>query len=317
MKDQGRSGTPVAAPDRRAHTTDAGGAVPGAAPVATDWVLADVLREVEEAMRHRSGQPAPVHREDGPLLAVDLLGSFSVTVDDVPVEPWRGGRTRSLFAFLVTHRHPWPARETLMERFWSGSSPQAARNSLNVAVHGLRRAFRAVTDRPVIQFAANAYRLHPAVRVWLDFEEFELRVHDGQRLEAIGDIDGATRQYEAADGLYRGDFLADVPYEDWPVTFRDRLRLTHLDALDRLSSRYFERGHYAASADLCARILHNDPCRERVHRRLMRCHSRQGHPHLALLQHRACTDVLMKELGVRPSPATQHLYHRIRRHEPV
>ncbi|WP_153040219.1 BTAD domain-containing putative transcriptional regulator [Actinoplanes sp. TFC3] len=37
----------------------------------------------------------------------------------------------------------------------------------------------------------------------------------------------------------------------------------------------------------------------------------------ALLQHRACVSVLRSDLGVDPSPGTQGLHLRIRRHEAV
>ena len=49
----------------------------------------------------------------------------------------------------------------------------------------------------------------------------------------------------------------------------------------------------------------------------MRCYSRQGQPHLALRQYRACVEALQAELGVDPTPATTELWEQIRRHEPV
>src|SRR5215468_5729462 len=72
-------------------------------------------------------------------VSVHLLGPMSVVIDDVPIDEWSSARIRSLFGYLMTHRKPWPAREVLMEVFWPESSPKAARNSLNVAIHGLRR----------------------------------------------------------------------------------------------------------------------------------------------------------------------------------
>src|SRR4029453_10684353 len=75
------------------------------------------------------------------LLSVQLLGRLTVRLDDVAVAAWASGRGRSLFKYLVTHRDPWPRREQLMDAFWPEAAPAAARNSLNVAVHGLRRAF--------------------------------------------------------------------------------------------------------------------------------------------------------------------------------
>nr|WP_239160639.1 bacterial transcriptional activator domain-containing protein [Virgisporangium ochraceum] len=79
----------------------------------------------------------------------------------------------------------------------------------------------------------------------------------------------------------------------------------------------FAAGRYPRCADLCRRLIDEDPCREDAHRRLMRCHCRQGRPHLALLQFRACVRVLATDLRVRPDPETVDLYHSIRRHERV
>jgi DNA-binding SARP family transcriptional activator len=250
-------------------------------------------------------------------LAVHLLGRLCVAVDNEPVGDWPSARCRSLFGYLLTHREPWPLREVLMEVFWPESPPEASRNSLNVAIHGLRRTLRTVTVLPVILHGGGAYGIHPDLQLWLDVEEFESRVECGCHREEAGDADRATREYESADGLYRGDFLADGLYEEWAALTRERLRLAHLDVLSRLSNLHFGAGRYAACAALCQRIIERDPCREDARRRLMRCYSRQGQPHLALMQYRACVRALAAELGVDADPATASLHDQIRRHEPV
>ena len=186
----------------------------------------------------RAGRPpalAPRPGPEGHLLTVHLLGQLKVRLDDVPVDDWPSGRGRSLFKYLVTHRDPWPRRELLMDAFWPEAAPAAARNSLNVAVHGLRRAFRASAGVEVVVLEDGAYRLGPGLRLWLDVDEFELHVAAGRRLEAAGDLAGAAAAYERALALYQGDLLADDPYEDWPVPAREHLLLTYLDVLDRLS----------------------------------------------------------------------------------
>jgi DNA-binding SARP family transcriptional activator len=263
--------------------------------------------------------PSPAaQRPDGSAqLAVHLLGPLCVAVNGVPVGDWPSARCRSLFGYLLTHREPWPPRELLTEVFWPEAPPKASRNRLNVAIHGLRRTLRAVTAVPVILHSSGAYGIHPDLRLWLDVEEFQSRVEYGRRCEEAGDAARATREYESADGLYRGDFLADDRYEEWATFTRDRLRLAHLDALSRLSHLHFSTGRYAACAALCQRIVECDPCREDTHRRLMRCYSRQGQPHLALLQYRACVRALAAELGVDADPATASLNDQIRRHEHV
>jgi DNA-binding SARP family transcriptional activator len=250
-----------------------------------------------------------------PELAVHLLGPLCVAVGGVAVQDWPSARCRSLFGYLLTHREPWPPREVLMEVFWPGSSPEASRNSLNVAIHGLRRTLRGITELPIVVHGGGAYGINGELRLWLDVEEFDSHVEAGRRIDETGDLDEAMRHFEFAASLYRGDFMADDPYEDWAALTRERLRLTQLDALGRLSKLYFNVGHYTICASLCLRIIERDPCREDAHRRLMRCYSRQGLPHLALMQYRMCVQALADELGVEADPATTELYQQIRRHE--
>jgi DNA-binding SARP family transcriptional activator len=262
-------------------------------------------------------RPAAPRPAATPSLAVHLLGRLRVSLDGVAVEDWPSGRGRSMFKYLLTHRDPWPRREVLMEVFWPDSPPAAARNSLNVAAHGLRRALRAAVDVPVVVLRDGSYRLAGDVRLWVDVDEFERHAEAGRRLEAAGEQADAIAEYELAAALYGGDFLADDPYEEWPVLTRERLRLTYLDLLDRLSRLRFDQGSYAASAALCRRIVEHDNCREDAHRRLIRCYSRQGQPHLALRQYLVCAKALRAELDLDPSPATVRLQEAVRRHEPV
>jgi DNA-binding SARP family transcriptional activator len=263
------------------------------------------------------GHGRPVGKPDGHLLTVHLLGRLEVRLDDVTVEDWPSGRGRSLLKYLVTHRDPWPRREQLMEAFWPEAAPAAARNSLNVAVHGLRRAFRDSAGVQVVVLEDGSYRLAPGLGLWLDTDEFELHVAAGRRLEAAGDLARAAASYEQALALYQGDFLADDPYEDWPAMTRERLLLAYLDVLDRLSGLYFGQHQYGACVALCRLLVERDRCREEAHRRLMRCYTRQGQPHLALRQYQACADALDQDLGVDPDPATVSLAEQIRRHQPV
>ena len=69
----------------------------------------------------------------------------------------------------------------------------------------------------MVVLEGGAYRLDQEIRLWLDVDEFELHAAAGRRLEAAGELAGAVAAYERAVALYQGDFLADDPYEDWPV----------------------------------------------------------------------------------------------------
>jgi DNA-binding SARP family transcriptional activator len=276
------------------------------------------LDDPECAADAADGPPGPAGSPPaGPVLTVHLLGQLKVRLDDVAVDDWPSGRGRSLFKYLVTHRDPWPQREMLMDAFWPDAPPPAARNSLNVAVHGLRRALRAGADVPVVVLEGGAYQLHQRLGLWLDVDEFERHAAAGRRQEAAGELAEAAAEYERAVALYQGDFLADDPYEDWAGLLREQLLLSYLDVLDRLSALSFGQHRYGACIALCRLLVQRDPCREDAHRRLMRCFTRQGQPHLALRQYHACVEALDQELGADPDPATTALARQIRQHQPI
>lgn len=292
------------------------------AAVAADARAAVVVAEAPAAERARqSGGPhlvaAEPAAEAGGRLAAHMLGAFRVSLNDRPVESWPSGRGRAVLKYLLAQRARPVPRDVLMDFFWPDASPDSARNSLNVAVHGLRQAFRAVAEVPVVVFEHGAYRLNPELAVWVDVEEFERHVQSARQLEESGQPGAATAEYEVAIGLYGADFLLDDPYEDWPVLTRERLRVMQLEALDRLGQIYFAQGQYAACATLCQRMLAADSCREDAHCRLMRCYARLGQYPPALRQYQACVETLRAELDVEPSPATVELHERIRRREAV
>jgi DNA-binding SARP family transcriptional activator len=257
------------------------------------------------------GQPPP-------SLVVYCLGAFQVYQDDQPITVWPSSKGKSVFKYLVTHRERPGAKEVLMELFWPGVDPDPARNSLNVAIYGLRQALRQA--RPSfshILFQDDCYLLNPDVQVWVDVEAFAEHLAAGQDLENHQQQVTAIREYRAAEALYQGEFLQEDRYEDWPIAQRQRLQDDYLSLLNRLSHHYFHQEDYVACTTLCAKMVAVDACCEEAHRMLMRCHSRQGQPYLALRQFHLCVETLKEDLDVAPAPATTELYERIHRRERV
>ncbi len=253
--------------------------------------------------------------EKTPALVAYLLGPFQVVLEDQPLTAWSGGRGRTLFQYLLAHHDRPRTREELMAVFWPDAPEKAARNNLNVAVHALRQAARRISTLDVVTYRDGAYRINPVLSLWLDVDIFEQEINNARRHEAAGDLTATIHALETATSMYQDDFLSSDPYEEWTLQTRERLRLVYMEALDRLSSLYFDNGQYATSAALCQRLLARDACREDAHCRLMRCYTQMGERHLALRQYQICADALRAELNTSPSPATLLLFQKIRRQE--
>jgi hypothetical protein len=98
-----------------------------------------------------------------PAVTVHLLGELQVVLGERPVGRWVSRRGRAVFEYLVAHQHARVRRDRLMTVFWPDVAPEAARNSLNVAIHRLRRSLRAAGDHPVVRHQDGSYFLDPAL----------------------------------------------------------------------------------------------------------------------------------------------------------
>jgi DNA-binding SARP family transcriptional activator len=253
-----------------------------------------------------------------PDITAHLLGELRVAFQDRPVEIWSSGRGRAVFEHLLVNHHSKMRRDRLMSMFWPEASSDAARNSLNVAIHGLRQSLRAAAgDTAVVIHQDQAYFIEPTLDIWVDVEVFEEQLKAAHQHLASAELVKAEEAFEAATWLYQGDFLADDPYEEWAIVTREHLRLCYLDALDRLGALRLDSGDYPGCVAVCLKILACDSCREDAHCRLMRCYSRQGQIQLALRQYHSCAAVLRTELEVAPAPATTELFDCLRRREVI
>jgi DNA-binding SARP family transcriptional activator len=251
------------------------------------------------------------------VLSARFLGGFRVTLDHEPVPLGTSRRTRALLAFLIDRGARPVPRDLLMEVFWPASVPDAARNSLHVAMCRVRKALARAWPGTVIECRGDVYRLSSDVDVWSDVAEFDRCFEEGAKACADGRLDDAMGDYEAALALYGGEFLADDPYLEWAVDRREELRLRAVACAEQLSELHLEQGDLRRALAVSTQVLREEPCHEPVARRLMVAYARLGQPHMALRQYERIVDLLHRELGVGPAPETVTLADGIRRRVPV
>jgi DNA-binding SARP family transcriptional activator len=246
--------------------------------------------------------------------SVTMLGQFSIRDSGGRVVAPPGGKAGQILKYLLVHGRQNVPREVLMDRFWARHDPESARNNLNVAVYGLRKAMkRAYLDKPCITFHEGGYQMDPDMPVWVDLDAFNAHISRARVLESQNDREAAFHEYERAAHLYQGEFLPDDLYEEWTADIRRDLRDKYTGMCRYMADFAITKGDFKAAIKLTSELLHIDPCDEAAHRQVMLVYTKTGQRHLALRQYKLCCESLMKELGVKPEQETTTLYENIRK----
>lgn len=203
-----------------------------------------------------------------PALHARLLGSLEIAVGDrmIPPGAWAGRSSRSLLLLLLGTPDHRLHRDQVLDRLWPDAVPSAALNALYKALHTLRRVLE-----PTLQSAkASAYidvrrdtialRITPGL--WIDTDIFE------SQLAQAGSLAPAERRATLREALqlYRGDFLVDEPYADWPVPRREALRRAREHAVLALATLDLEAGDPLASVPALEMLVAADATIEAGHR---------------------------------------------------
>lgn len=211
------------------------------------------------------------HWMTGPSLRVSALGRLLVESAEGPLEgSWLDQRTGHLLRYLLTERNRFVATDEIGENLWSNAD-FAIGGSVRYYIHALRRKIEPARGHrepsSFILSRAGGYRLNLEL-VKVDADEFERAILAGLG-SSQSNPDGAMRELEAGLALYKGDFLADVPYAEWAMAERDRLHNLACTGLRRLTEIHLSSHATARAVQTLERLAAMTPYDEGVHRRLM------------------------------------------------
>jgi DNA-binding SARP family transcriptional activator len=265
-----QSGKP--SPEIRIDT--AGGIAPGAL-----WVTAAPLPRGLGAILHlrpgwrgdrRRRSAGDVH--DGPELRIRALGRTHVeAVDDSLDVDWLSQRPGQILKYLVCERSRVVMVDEIAETFWPDSGPRAVGNT-RYAIHRLRLKLeprRPAHVAPAFVIARGGGYALDRNRIWIDADEFERAVAQGQAAMARLAPGAAAQHLERAMALYRGSFLADEPYSHWATDERNNLASLAIYALRVLTALARERGDGPDAIRHLQRLADLEPLDGGVHRELI------------------------------------------------
>ncbi|MBN1249502.1 MAG: AAA family ATPase, partial [Anaerolineae bacterium] len=252
-------------------------------------------------------------------LVISLLGTFTVELDGEPVTEFGYDKVRALLAYLAVEGRRPQRRDTVVGLLWPEQRQSKALNNLRTALFHLRRALcDRGADPPCLLITRDSLQLNPDAAVEVDATRFaHLASHSQLHAHERGyECPDCVRAMNEAIALYHGDLLPgfsidSAPFEEWLMLQREVLHDNALDLLDRLAVHEEVQGAYGRVVAHARRQIALEPWHEPAHRQAMRALALSGQRAAAVAQFETCREVLMRELGVGPEPATVTLYEQL------
>ena len=234
---------------------------------------------------------------------VSMLGGFAcVGPDGAPLAlPTR--KAEAVLALLLCRVGEAQPRERLTGLLWGDRGDKQARHSLSQTLTAIRGAIGEAADpfvaeRETVAIAPGAIGADVVDLAMLTERD------DLESLRAAADL--------CRGPLLEGFRIHDAAFDEWLSQERARFHQLAVSVLTKLAAREAAAGDAAAATMALERALALDALSEEVHRRLMRLDLDCGNYNAAIRHYRACSDVLKRELGTVPEPATTALYQEAR-----
>jgi DNA-binding SARP family transcriptional activator/pimeloyl-ACP methyl ester carboxylesterase len=236
-------------------------------------------------------------------IRVALLGGFTAFGPDGGALALPTRKAEALLALLLCRSGEAQPRERLIGLLWGDRTDKQARHSLSQTLSSIRTA---IGDAPDL-FTADRETL--AVRP----EAISADVIDLVKLAERDDLESLRAAAELCRGaLLEGSRLNESAFDEWLAQEQSRFQHIARSVLMRLAACESAGGNDAAATAALARALTLDPLSEEVFRQTMRLHLDRGQYNAAIRHYRQCSDVLKRELGTVPEPATTALYAEAR-----
>src|ERR1700716_3841574 len=229
-------------------------------------------------------------------LSVSLVGRPSIMFGGRLVE-LQTKKAGAVVSYLALTEAKHESRERLVGLLWSRSDEEKARASLRQVVRELRSAFEAAGYSGVV---AGRLSVH------LDAETVEVDVESIIRQAESGSVHPLLLNTpHLGERILEGMDDLDPSFRIWVLAKRQTINDRLMRSLN--ASLVAEHVPAGVKTEIATAIANLDPTHEEACCHLMRVHAEEGDVAGALRIYKALWDLLDRDYGMEPSPATEEL----------
>jgi DNA-binding SARP family transcriptional activator/EAL domain-containing protein (putative c-di-GMP-specific phosphodiesterase class I) len=248
-----------------------------------------------------------------PRTRIVLLGGVGIDRDAVPAAAagLPGRRSELVFAYLALERGRSVSRDELAEALWPELLPETWNAALRSVLSDVRRYLERAGLDPAATLVTEQGRLRSRLPddAVVDIDEARAALAGARELLAAGEAAAA------AEAAGRASDLSDLPFlphheGGWADGIRSDLDELHVRALEVQAAALARACDARAALAAADRLVRADPFLEAAHRLRIELLGETGDRAGAVKAYERCKALLVSELGIDPSPATETALRR-------
>ncbi|MEU2427617.1 BTAD domain-containing putative transcriptional regulator [Streptomyces sp. NPDC007851] len=243
-----------------------------------------------------------------------VLGELKVFDRGQGTVPITAGRQQVVLAALLLESGRLQNCDHLIRLLWAEDPPETARTQVQICVSRVRKTLAAAAVDAAIETRPPGYVLQIDDEA-LDLNVFRRTVAEAATLGGVGRTAEAAALLRAAVGLWRGPCLNGIP-SDALARVAEHIDEERLAATEAFIELELSLGrHHQLTAEI-ARLVGDNPLRERFRGQLMLALYRSGRQAEALESYREGRTLLMDELGLQPGEDLRRLEQAVLTEDP-
>ncbi|MNZ95782.1 Bacterial transcriptional activator domain protein [compost metagenome] len=216
---------------------------------------------------------------------------------------WRSKKSMELFAYLLINRGRSVPKVRILEDIFLEMPLKNAEAYLHTAVYQLRKELLQHGFKEMVISVQEQYRVD-LNQADVDFIQFEQGVEELSEINAVNEAAAIELEKQFAGELFEDKSFA------WAAGERERLTILYVSFARRLASWLLDRKRLGEALQIARRIVSRNEFDEESNLLLLNIFGAMGDRRSLHNYYERYTQLMLRELSLKPSPAVQQLYEQ-------
>jgi two-component SAPR family response regulator len=247
-------------------------------------------------------------------LKIYTLGEFKVKYKDKVITKQGGVNTKPwiLFKYLITKLGRNVNPEKLINDLWpKNNNVKEPRHSLTNLFYRLRKYIEVAKNETEESYLINTHdkcSFNTHSNYWLDVYEFERLCKQAQLLTTDAPLK-AIDVYENAMDLYKGDYLPEIPYQDWVIYSRRNYHWFYIENVIDYIKLLKEKDKLEKIITICQKSIKIEPLETEIHNEYIETLIKLGKTNQAKSHYQYVKELFIAKLNIDDAlPSFDELY---------